>query len=244
MTPEMTPAKASSLTINVGIIGAMPEEIAVLLSALTDRHDTHKAGFGLYAGKLEHLPVIIAQSGIGKVNAAILCQLLIQQGVTHIIMTGVAGALEPSLQVGDIVISRDALQHDVDVTGLGYELGLIPGDEKRWRADAKLAELALMAAQDFAEVNAVMGTIATGDVFVADLASKNRVFDTFGAACVEMEGASVAQVCHKFGVPFVIIRSISDTADDGAEVDFRAFMSQAAQRASTVVHALLRGLQG
>jgi adenosylhomocysteine nucleosidase len=238
MTNPVTPP----IDTKVGIIGAMPEEIAVLLSALTDRFDEHEAGFGLHAGNLEDRPVIIAQSGIGKVNAAILCQLLIQRGVSHIIMTGVAGALEPSLQVGDIVISRDTLQHDVDVTGLGYELGLIPGDEKRWHADNHLAELALMAAQDFAEVNAVMGTIATGDVFVADLASKTRLFDTFGAACVEMEGASVAQVCHKFEIPFVIIRSISDTADEAAEVDFRAFMAQAAERANTVVHAMLRGL--
>jgi len=230
------------VSTKVGIIGAMPEEIAVLMSALSDRYDERDGGFSLHAGTLEHTPVIIAQSGIGKVNAAILCQMLIQRGVTHIIMTGVAGALEPSLQVGDIVISRDALQHDVDVTGLGYELGLIPGDEKRWLADTHLAELALMAAQEFAEVNAVMGTVATGDVFVADLASKTRLFDTFGAACVEMEGASVAQVCHKFGVPFVIIRSISDTADEAAEVDFRAFMAQAAERANTVVNAILRGL--
>jgi len=240
----MTKPATNPVTTKVGIIGAMPEEISVLLRALTNRQDEHEAGFGLHAGNLEHTRVIIAQSGIGKVNAAILCQLLIQRGVTHIIMTGVAGALEPSLHVGDIVISRDALQHDVDVTGLGYEPGLIPGDEKRWQADSHLAELALMAAQDFAEVNAVMGTVATGDVFVADLASKTRLFDTFGAACAEMEGASVAQVCHKFDVPFVIIRSISDTADDAAEVDFRAFMVQAAERANTVVNAMLRGLQG
>lgn len=234
---------ANPASTKVGIIGAMPEEIAVLLEALTDRHDDYEAGFGLHAGKLENTAVIIAQSGIGKVNAAILCQLLIQRGVTHIIMTGVAGALEPGLRVGDIVISRDALQHDVDVTGLGYEPGLIPGDEKRWHADSQLAELALMAAQDFAEVNAVLGTVATGDVFVADLASKTRLFNDFGAACAEMEGASVAQVCHKFNVPFVIIRSISDTADEAAEVDFRVFMAQAAERANTVVHAMLRGLQ-
>lgn len=235
---------ANPASTKVGIIGAMPEEIAVLLTALSDRHDSHEAGFGLYAGSLEHTPVIIAQSGIGKVNAAVLCQLLIQHGVTHIIMTGVAGALEPGLQVGDIVISRDAVQHDVDVTGLGYDLGLIPGEDLRWQADAHLAELALTAARELPDINALMGTIATGDVFVADASSKTRLLETFSAVCVEMEGASVAQVCHKFDVPFVIIRSISDTADESAEVDFRAFMAQAAERANTVVHAMLRGLQG
>jgi adenosylhomocysteine nucleosidase len=230
--------------MRIGIIGAMPEEVKMLLEDLEDRQDHKQASFVLFKGTLEQLPVIIAQCGVGKVNAAVLTQLLIQHGATHIIFTGVAGAIAPNLQVGDIVISQDAVQHDVDVTALGHASGEIPGDATRWKADPTLRGLAYAAACNLTEVNAYAGTIATGDQFIADSDKKAWLRDTFDAACAEMEGASVAHVCCKWNIPFVIIRSISDDSDSSAEVDFRVFMPQAAERASSVVRSMLQGLAG
>ncbi|MEM7734869.1 MAG: 5'-methylthioadenosine/adenosylhomocysteine nucleosidase [Deinococcota bacterium] len=230
--------------MKIGIIGAMPEEVKMLLEDLTDRQEHEQAGFVLFIGTLEGLPVIIAQCGVGKVNAAVLTQLLIQQGATHIIFTGVAGAVAADLKVGDIVISQDAVQHDVDVTALGHASGEIPGDAIRWDADDTLRALAHAAASNLDEVSAYVGTIATGDQFIADSDKKAWLLETFGAACAEMEGASVAHVCCKWDIPFVIIRSISDDSDGSAEVDFRVFMPQAAERASSVVRSMLQGLAG
>jgi len=159
-----------------------------------------------------------------------------------VLFTGVAGAVRPGLRVGDLVISKDAVQHDLDVRPLGYRLGEVPGETWSWSADARLAELALAAAAELRDVRAVLGRVASGDVFVADPARARALRATFGADCAEMEGAAAAQVCAKWGVPFVIIRSISDTADHEAQVDFRAFTPLAAARAKQVVRGILRRL--
>lgn len=224
------------------VIGAMPEEIEELRATLAEPERVERPGFELWRGRLEGRPVLVALCGIGKVNAAALAQLLILEGAVRLVFTGVAGALDPALRVGDVVIGVDAVQHDVDVTGLGYAPGEVPGDGVAWSADPELVELAAAAAGELEGVRAVRGRIASGDRFVASAELGARLREEFGAACAEMEGAAVAQVCRRAGVPFVIVRSISDTADHAAEVSFREFTPLAAARAREVVLGLLRRL--
>ncbi len=229
-------------TGTTGIIGAMPEEIEALLGILKETRESHESGFTVYEGVVEKKRVMIARCGIGKVNAAALTQFLLQRGAARIIFTGVAGGLDPSLSVGDIVVSTDALQHDVDVTALGYDLAQVPDEPLSWPADEALVRLALGSAQTLDDVCTVAGRVVSGDQFIADAERVRWLRDTFAAHCAEMEGASVAQVCARWQVPFVIIRSISDTADQDAGVDFREFTPLAAKRAKALVRTMLRDL--
>ncbi|MFO7547005.1 MAG: 5'-methylthioadenosine/adenosylhomocysteine nucleosidase [Trueperaceae bacterium] len=226
----------------VAVVGAMREEVARLHDALEDPREVHRGPVTLHAGRLEGVDVLLAQCGIGKVNAAVTAQTLLLEGAKRLVFTGVAGALAPELRVGDVVVSTDAVQHDVDVGPLGYEPGEVPGSGLAWEADAALREAATAAAEDLADVRVVAGRIASGDRFVADPEVAADLHLRFGAACAEMEGAAVAQVCARWAVPFVIVRSISDTADHAAGVDFRAFTELAASRAERVVRGLLRRL--
>lgn len=218
----------------------MEEELTSLLEGLQNPRLHARGGFTLYKGTLESHLVVLAQCGVGKVNAAALAQLFLLEGVTQIIFTGVAGGVDPGLEVGDLVVSTDAVQHDFDASALGYALGEVPGEGAAWPADERLRALALAAAGELGGVRAVAGRVASGDQFIADPEKVAWLRGVFGAACAEMEGAAVAQVCCKAGVPFVIIRSISDSADGDAEIDFRAFTPLAAQRAKSVVLGMLQ----
>ena len=231
----------------IGIIGAMTEELTGLLESLADKTEMRRGGFTLYGGTLQGKAVLIAQCGIGKANAAALAQTLVLEGVSRIIFTGVAGAVGEGLKVGDIIVSSDAVQHDVDVRPLGYVRGEVPGDGLAWAADETLQRAALEAAAALPEVVAGdvrvhAGRVLSGDQFIADRAKVAELRETFGGACAEMEGAAVAQLCFRSSVPFVIIRSLSDSADGSAEVDFRAFTVLAARRAKAVVLGMLSGL--
>lgn len=229
------------------VIAAMPEELALLRDAASDVVARRIGPFDLLDGTLEGVLVTLAECGIGKVNAAALAQALLGDGAVRVVVTGVAGAVDPELRVGDVVVSTDAVQHDVDVTKLGYEPGLVPGEGEVARpADRRLLEAALAAATSVAAeagVRALAGRIASGDQFVADPEHARAIFEGFGAACTEMEGAAVAQICARWGVPFVIVRSVSDTADGSAETDFRAFTPLAAARSLAVVRLILRSLR-
>lgn len=220
----------------------MAEEVARLRAGLAGTAAARSGPFAWESGSLEGVPVLLAECGIGKVNAAALTQALLAAGADRVVFTGVAGAVADSLRIGDVVVSSDAVQHDVDVTGLGYEPGEVPGVGKAWEADPALRSAALAAARALAGVRVVEGRVASGDTFVSDPARVRQLRQTFDAACAEMEGAAVAQVCARWGVPFVIVRSISDTADHSAGVDFRAFTLVAAERAENVVRGLLRRL--
>lgn len=221
----------------------MAEELEQLLGTLTETTTFDRGGFTLYRGLLAGKWTLVSQCGIGKVNAAALAQTLVLEGVTDVICTGVAGALAPGLKVGDLVISRDALQHDADVRTLGYPLGVVPGEPPSWAASEELYTAALGAAETLEEgVEVVLGRIVSGDQFIADPERVEFLFSTFGGVCAEMEGAAVAQVCSRAGVPFVIVRSISDTAGEGAETDFRTFTPIVARRAKAVVRGLLERL--
>lgn len=224
------------------VIGAMREEVEKLESSLLEAKEGGAGPFRWLEGTLEGASVLLAECGIGKVNAAALTQALLIRGATRVVFTGVAGAVHPDLKVGDIVIASDAVQHDVDVTGLGYEPGEVPGSGLSWGADPHLVATAEEAASGVLGVQVRVGRVASGDTFLASAAAAARLRSEFGAVCAEMEGGAVAQVCARWGVPFVIIRSISDSADHGANVDFRKFTRVAAANADLVVRRLLRQL--
>jgi adenosylhomocysteine nucleosidase len=224
------------------IVGAMEEEVARLRAAIVAPRAARSGPFEWVAGELEGVPVLLAECGIGKVNASALTQALLEAGAVRIVFTGVAGAVDPRLRVGDVVIGVDAVQHDVDVTGLGYAPGEVPGSGRVWASDPELCEAAAAAAEELGDGGVMRGRVASGDVFVTDQALVERLRSEFGATCAEMEGGAVAQVCARWGVPFVIIRSISDNADHSAQVDFRSFTKVAARRSEAVVRGLLRRL--
>lgn len=225
----------------IGILGAMAAEVAAaqrLLGAGTKVvSGPHTFWRTWYAGH----ELLIGESGVGKVNAALAAQALLQRGVGAIIFTGVAGGVEPGLEPGALVFSTSAVQHDVDVTALGYEPGEIPGTGRFFPADEHLLHHATQAALAIGEA-AHHGVIASADTFVADSARVQELHARYGAACTEMEGAAVAQAAHAWGVPFLIVRALSDSADGEASVDFRAFTEFAADRSAKLVAAMLTRL--
>lgn len=226
----------------LAIMGAMDEEIELLLADLQNHEELNFPGVTLHKGVLDGVPVLVTRGGIGKVNAAMTTTYLLVNGASRIIFTGVAGGVHPDLRVGDIVVSTDLVQHDVDVTALGYKVGTIPGESLYWAADDHLRELAMVAAKDVEGVQVVAGRVASGDQFIASREGVQRLWKDYQAACAEMEGAAVAQVCAKAGVPFVVIRSVSDTADHDANVDYRSFMPLVARHAKQVVRGMLARL--
>jgi len=227
----------------LGIIGAMDEEIEIL-KKLMDIEDTENiAGMDFYKGKLENKEVILVRSGIGKVNAAICSQILSSNfNVTHIINTGVAGAVKDDLNVGDIVISSDVVEHDFDATGFGYKLGEIPRmDTYIFEADKKLIDIAFKASKnETLKHNTMIGRILSGDVFVASPEKKDFLWRSFEGYCTEMEGASIGHTSYLNNIPFVIIRAISDKADGTAHANFNDFLHEAAQNSSAIVIDILK----
>lgn len=214
----------------IGIIGAMDKEIKALLSQMEDREDKTMAGMTFHRGRLWNNEVVLVKCGVGKVNVAICTQLLIDlYEVDMLINTGIAGGLYKDINVGDIVISSDAVQHDVDVTGRGFAPGEIPFMETSvFKADPELVAMARKACEIVnTDIACYVGRVATGDKFVSDNAQKAALVKIFNAYCTEMEGAAMAQVAVLNKVPFVIIRAMSDKADDEARVLVREFEDKA-----------------
>jgi adenosylhomocysteine nucleosidase len=229
--------------MRVGIIGAMDEEIALYLEAMQETKAETKAGITYYEGVLEGRDVVLCKSGVGKVNASVCTQILIDRfQVERVIFTGVAGAVHPALNIGDIVVSTDCVQHDIDVTPLGFQPGQIPfTDRWIWEADPQLIQLAVKAGEQVDEgVSVVTGRILSGDQFVADREKVQWFYRQFAAHCTEMEGAAVGQVCAMNNVPFVIVRCMSDKADGSAHVNFTEFTKLASKRSFEIVSNMLR----
>lgn len=234
----------------IGIIGAMDSEVDNLIKRMADTAVTEYAGRRFVTGTLASKNVVVVQSGIGKVAAAITAQMLIDRfGVCALLNTGMAGGLNPRLAVKDLVIGMGALQHDFDLTAFGHVRGYIGGggDDTKptlFAADKTLAEKALAAAkQVLPEGNkSLLGIIASGDIFVDDSALKASLRDDFGADAAEMEGAAIAQTAVANGVPFLILRTISDLAEHDASVSFDELERYAGQLAGDITTALLSTL--
>ncbi len=226
----------------VGIIGAMELEVEELKGQMEITHREEKASMEFLEGTLNGTAVVIVRSGIGKVNAALCTQILCDLfGVTHIINTGVAGSLKNEINIGDIVVSTDALHHDVDVRVFGYPLGEVPQIGcLSFEADEKMTNLAVTCCEEVnKDISVYKGRIVSGDQFISDKQVKEDIINNFGGLCVEMEGASIAHVAYLNHVPFVIIRAISDKADDSAEMDYPAFEKAAAAHSAMLVKHMI-----
>jgi adenosylhomocysteine nucleosidase len=225
----------------IGVIGAMEEEVSMLIGQMQNKETKVMAGMEFHKGMLWNQEAVVVRSGIGKVNMAVCTQILIDvYKVTALINTGVAGGLFEKLEVGDIVISTDAVQHDMDATGFGYQPGEIPQmDTSVFVADEKLRNMAAKACELVnPEIQCFQGRIVTGDQFISSDEKKKELIEKFGGYCAEMEGAAMAQVAHLGKVPFVIIRAISDKADNSAAVSYEEFEEQAIVHTMKLLAAL------
>lgn len=226
----------------IGIIGAMDEEIAALKEEMTIESTTTKASMVFYKGTLLGKQVVLVRSGIGKVNAAACTQILADLfQVNYVINTGIAGSLNAAIDIGDIVISSDVLHHDMDATGFGYPLGQIPRmDTLSFTADERLVALAQKTCEQVnPDIHTHVGRIVSGDQFISDKDVKNRICHNFNGFCTEMEGAAIAQTAYLNDIPFVILRAISDKADDSATEDYPTFEKKAIAHSVNLMKAML-----
>ena len=226
----------------IGIIGAMDLEVEHLKSEMQISRIVDKAGMEFYTGTLKGVDVVIVRSGIGKVNAGLCTQILADVfQVTHIINTGVAGSLNAKLDIGDILISKDALYHDVDVRIFGYQLGEVPQMGCReFKADKAMIEAAVSSCKEVnPDIHVEVGRILSGDQFISDKAKKETLIADFQGDCTEMEGAAIAHSAYLNKIPFVIIRAISDKADDSAEMDYPTFEREAAKHSAKLVEHMI-----
>lgn len=248
----------------VGIICAIPEELASLRTALADASAERLAGLRFDTGKLAGVPVVLAEAGIGKVNTSVVATLLAQRfDARAIVFSGVAGGLDPVLEVGDVVVGVRTLQHDFGViTGdvfSAYQAGHVPffnptdrfgydvPAATRGRIEATLAGLELPPLSEAAggtgrRPRIVLGTILSGDQFINCEATRERLHRTYGGHAVEMEGGALAQVCERFGLPWLNVRSLSDLAGAESHFDFKAYLDEVAPAAATVLVRLLPAL--
>ena len=222
----------------IGLMGAMDIEVAAIKLALQGQQTSTILGNEVISGELDGTPVLVVKCGVGKVNATLAAAALAQAGVGRIVFTGVAGGVGEGVKVGDVVIATDLVQHDVDVTAFGYEPGQQAGEPLSWSTDQALSDaLAATATRLHARVH--RGRIASGDQFISSDTASMAIRDRFGAIAVEMEGAAVAQAAAHLGLPFAVVRWISDTADEDAVTDFPAFIKHAAGLDLEIVRGLL-----
>lgn len=241
MLPVMA-AEKTQREMTIGIIGAMKPEVDILKKNMQVTRRETKAGMEFCEGNLGAMKVVVAQSGMGKVHAAICAQILVDDfAATHIINTGVAGSLNKKLDVGDIVISVDAVQHDFTVEAIGFKKGEIPyTGQVAFAADKELRQKAVLGVKKvLPQVRAVEGRVCSGDQFISSQEAKDRIVSAFGGECAEMEGAAVAQVCYVNKIPFIILRAISDKADESSPVNFEEFVKQAAKNSASLVQFML-----
>ncbi len=228
----------------IGIIGAMEEEIINIKKYLNNICSKNIMGLEFYKGTIDNIEIVLVRSGIGKVNAAICSQTLINIfNVNCIINTGVAGAINKQLDIGDIVISRDAIYHDFDTTVFGDTKGHIPNMKQSiFESDKKLIDIVYDSAKQLTSNNIVIGRIASGDQFICDINKKNYIYKEFNAECVEMEGAAIAHTCYLNQIPFVIIRSISDKAEEGNTNNYNEFFKNSAKIASEIIINMIKNI--
>ena len=227
----------------LGIIGAMDEEVARMKEQMEDAQVQTWAGMDFYRGRINGKEAVVVRSGIGKVNAAVCAQILADRyEVSAIVNTGIAGSLDGKIDIGDIVLSTDALQHDMDATNFGYPLGQIPRMEVlSFQADRRLLELARTCCKEVnPDIHVYEGRVVSGDQFVSSQEKKEWLIRNFKGSCTEMEGAAIAQAAYLNGIPFLIIRAISDKADNSATMDYPAFEAQAIAHSVNLMLEMIR----
>lgn len=228
----------------IGIIGAMQEEISLLLNVMTHTNKITKAGIDYFQGELNDKNIVVCKSGVGKVNSAVCTQILIDTfKIDQLIFTGVAGALHPELNIGDLVISSESMYHDMNAVALGFKWGEIPYQETYiFKSDQKLIDLAYQTSLNLFENKILIGRVLSGDQFIADKSQVQKLYEDLGGFCTEMEGASVAHVCFMNEIPHVIIRSMSDKADGSAHINFNEFVHIASEQAFKLVSNMILSL--
>lgn len=232
--------------MKLGIIGAMDVEVATLKEKMVGVSVTTVAGMAYFEGTLDGCPTVVVQCGVGKINAAMCTQILVDRfAVSHIVNTGIAGSLCADLDIADLVISRDAIHHDFDLHFWGRPIGQVPGlDVLAFPADEVLIQAAFAAAEAENAGHTRIGRVASGDQFICSKEQKEKIIADTQAICAEMEGASIAHTAYRNGIPFVIIRAISDKADDSADMDYPTFERIAAHRCANVTCRLAKALNG
>jgi len=228
--------------MNIGIIGAMEEEVQFLIRDMNFERKEVKAKMKFSLGSIHNKNVVIVTSGIGKVNAAVCAQILIDDfNVDYIINVGIAGGTADNIFPGDIVIGENLVQHDIDTSAFGDRIGQIPRlDTFDFRCDSKLVKYANEACKDIKGHNHFTGRIVSGDQFIANISKIKWLNAEFDCLACEMEGASIAQVCYLNEIPFIIIRSISDNANNGAQMDYEKFKDVAVENSTNILNNMLK----
>ena len=222
----------------LGIIGAMEEEVNEILALMKVENEYQECNYHFYEGFLGKKEVVVVQGGIGKVNAGICTQILVDDyDVDAVINTGIAGSLNKDIDIGDIVLSTDTLEHDMDAVSFGYPLGQIPRmNTLSFTADEHLRKVAKESCDRvLSGVKVFEGRVVSGDQFVSSHEKKDWLVETFGGYCTEMEGAAIAHAAYLNNIPFLIIRAISDKADDSASMDYPAFEKMAIANSVTLI---------
>ena len=230
--------------MRIGIIGAMSEEVQGIKKLMTDIEEEKIGTLTFYTGVMHDKDIVLLETGIGKVNAAIGATLMIEAfDVEEIIFTGVAGGINEELDLGDVVISRDLIQHDFDTSAFGDKLGMIPRmDNSIFKADDELIELAVNAGKKL-KGKVIVGRVLSGDQFIASPEKIAFLKKEFNGDCTEMEGAAVGHVCQVLDIPFVVIRTMSDKANSDAHTDYATFMRIAADNSVTLVNEMLLNMK-
>ncbi len=229
----------------IGIIGAMELEVETLIASMTEKEKIDYAMRSFYVGKLEGVDVVLARCGVGKVNAAITVQMMVDKfGITDIINTGVAGSLNEKIDIGDIVLATNAVYHDMEAIAFGYDRGQVPQmdvfDFKTSEALVSKAEAACKKVNP--DIKVFKGRIASGDQFIAGKEVKENIKKWFDPMCVEMEGCAMAHAAYVNGIDCLIIRAISDKADDSAEMDYPTFEKKAAEHCAKMVLEMMHNI--
>jgi len=221
-------------------MGAMDVEVSAIREVIVEPRQSIVLGCEITAGELDGHPVLLAEAGIGKVNAALTTAAMAQAGASSLVFVGVAGGVAPGVAVGDAVVATTLVQHDVDITAFGHAPGVISGKLAGGVADAALSDTLATAARAMG-ATVHRGVIASGDQFIKEAGQAAAIAEQFDAIAVEMEGAAVAQVCTRLGLPFAVLRWISDTADSEAGAAFHQFADQIPQLDLAVVRQFLAG---
>jgi adenosylhomocysteine/aminodeoxyfutalosine nucleosidase len=228
--------------MKIAIMGAMPEEISPILEKLGSYKTTQYAGNRYYEASYRGVDLVIAYSKIGKVFSALTATTMIEHfGADRLLFSGVAGAVSPTLKVGDLIVATKLSQHDLDITAFGHPYGYVPEGAVFVEADREMIALSKKVASEMGK-NVQEGIIATGDQFVANEERKNWIGKTFGADALEMEGGSVAVVCNALNIPFFILRAISDAADMDASFSFDEFLQTSAQESAEFVMKMVQSI--